>query len=261
MSGKLVTVVGAMGSGKTEKLIQMYRELQLNGTQTLVFKPTRDVRSGTLKVKSRNGDTAPAYSIQNIRDIYDYGGELQQVILIDEIQFFDQPDLIQALTSLCLSGIDVYCFGLDLTSDGKTFGMVGDVMAQSDEVIKLQRKCAKCHNPARISSYRGIDKTNDVKIGDLDVYEPLCRNCFFSGELKKEETINEKTEDDLLYCFHIGSKELGFRMELTVKESNLKKAGYTFEDVNDIVTLEGAYNLLDDLGLSVDSEQAGDIHE
>lgn len=244
MSGRLVTIVGVMGSGKTEKLIEMFKDFLNEGKKVMVFKPTKDTRTSKTVVKSRSGATAPATSIREIEDIYDYDGDFQQAVLIDEIQFFDQPDVINSLLALTLLGIDVYCFGLDLTSDGTTFGQVGDIMAHSDEVIKLEMKCTRCDNLARISSYNGDDKDGDVKVGDLDVYEPICRSCFY------EDEISVDIEDsDPLYLIEIGNVEMGFTMELLVKQSSLEKAGYTYAEVLEINTVEGANNLLQDLGM------------
>lgn len=248
MPGKLVTYVGVMGSGKTDKLIKMYKDFHRNGINAMIFKPTKDTRTRPTVVQSRSGAVAPATPIQSVYDIYEYEGIYQKAILIDEVQFLDQPDLITSLLAICLTGIDVYCFGLDLTSDGTTFGKMGELMVQSDEVIKLKCKCSRCDNLARISMYKGNDKNSDVKIGDLDVYEPVCRDCFYEEKIKHKDDI-QFPDDDPLYYFQIGSKQLGFRMELTVKKSSLEEAGYTYEDVIDINTLEGANNLLQDLGL------------
>ncbi|OMQ06795.1 hypothetical protein BXO87_01960 [Bacillus sp. GZB] len=248
MAGNLVTTVGVMGSGKTKKLIQLYRELKKSGLEVKIFKPTKDIRSGNFNVESRDGDMAPAQPIQNIKDIFEYGGDTQQAILIDEIQFFDQTDLVHSLVSVCLLGIDVYCFGLDLTSDGTTFGLVGDVMAKSDEVIKLKGACARCGSPARVTRYKGQDKTTDIRIGDLDVYEPVCMGCFYSSDVKGMKSSDNDFKDPL-YAFKVTDGESGFSMELQVKKSRLMKAGYTYEDVADIVTEEGAKNLLADLGI------------
>ncbi|MCY8196570.1 hypothetical protein MOC90_05875 [Bacillus spizizenii] len=255
MAGKLVTTVGVMGSGKTKKLIHLYRRLRKSGMEVKIFKPTKDIRSGNFSVESRDGEMAPAQPIQNIEEIFEYGGDMQQAILIDEIQFFDQADLVHSLVSICLLGIDVYCFGLDLTSEGTTFGLVGDVMAKSDEVIKLKGKCARCGSPARISRYKGQDKTTDIRIGDLDVYEPVCMDCFYSSDVRCKKG-SDMDFNDPLYSFKIADEESGFSMELQVKKSRLEKAGYTYEDVADIVTEEGANNLLVDLGI-IDEGEVG----
>lgn len=251
MDGKLVTVLGVMGSGKTERLIQDYNRLVAEGESVVIFKPITDTRDNKDVVKSRSGATAPALSVSDVSDIYDLEDKLHGTILIDEIQFFDQKDVVNSLLALTIMGLDVYCYGLDLTSDGITFGRVGDILAQSDEVIKLKMKCTRCDNLARISSYNGDDKQGDVKVGDLDVYEPICRSCFYQEDIG----INIVDEDPL-YFVEIGSKDEGFKMELLVNKSALDDAGYTYEEVLGINTVEGASNLLEDLGMT---EEDGDV--
>lgn len=247
MDGKLVTVLGVMGSGKTERLIQDYRELVANGESVIVFKPVTDTRENQDIVKSRSGATAPALSVKDVSDIYKLEDNLHGTILIDEIQFFDQSDVVNSLLALTVMGLNVHCYGLDLTSDGITFGKVGDIMAHSDEVIKLKMKCSRCNNLARISSYNGEDKQGDVKVGDLDVYEPICRSCFY------EEDIGlNLSDEDPLYYVEVVNKSEGFRMELLISKSALEAAGYTYDDVMEISTVEGANNLLEDLGMSME---------
>lgn len=182
MAGALNTIVGPMGSGKTERLIEVYERLLAEGKEVKIFKPTKDTRTESFIVQSRNGKTAPAIPVVTIKGMYGQGIAFQNAILIDEIQFFEQEDLVESLLILCLLGLDVYCFGLDVTSEGKTFGQVGHLLAMSDGVDKLQCGCTRCGQPARISSYQGAaDKTGDVKVGDLDDYSPLCKECFYQG--------------------------------------------------------------------------------
>lgn len=251
MVGELTTVVGVMGSGKSEKLIEMYYELKEKGINVGVFKPIIDTRTTNL-VMSRNGKSIPAIAIKDINDIYTFEIDYLDVILIDEAQFFNQDDVVDALLSLTLLGIDVYVFGLDLTSEGKTFGKMGDIMAASHEVIKLTRKCNRCENDARISHYNGNDKTQDIRIGDLGEYEPLCLQCFALATMDKP--FNEQSENETIYHFLIGGDSVGFKLDLYVPKSDLEKAGYAYEDVMDINSLEGAENLLIDLEMLKEGE-------
>ena len=64
MSGKISTVLGAMGSGKTERLIQSYNAFKTLGYDVAVFKPKVDARSEEGSVRSRAGNTAPAKYIR-----------------------------------------------------------------------------------------------------------------------------------------------------------------------------------------------------
>lgn len=241
--GQLITTVGAMGSGKTEKLIHTFKTLENSGERVKVFKPSKDTRVGSCVVESRVGATAPAISIDRVSDIYRYHtANSYGAVLIDEIQFFNEPNLINSLVALLLNGVDVYCYGLELTSEGEVFGLMGNVMAHSDEVIKLKGKCSMCGKKATMTSYSGSDKQGEVKVGDLDEYKPMCRECYY-------DEIDDVEDEDPLYFFEMGDDLSGFKAELLVRRSSLVGAGYSYEDVLDICTLEGAKNLLNDLGI------------
>lgn len=246
MAGKLVAVVGAMGSGKTEKLIDIYEKFTKAGISTCVFKPAIDNRYGNNAVKSRNGKELEAISISSLEEILEMDKEPPQVILIDEIQFFDQPNASQILTSITLVGIDVYVFGLDVTSEDTTFGMVGDILAHADEVVKLKVKCVRCGQDARISHFKGEDKTSDIRVGDLDVYEPLCKDCYYIEEKNIEQLLDDSLLEEERYVFTFDNHEFSAIVAVTGKE--LEDAGYTPEDVLDIISIDAVKNLLKDLG-------------
>lgn len=249
MDGILEVYVGAMSSGKTKKLVEMFNQLTHDGVKVKVFKPMKDTRNDDGVVVARNGLVAPATSVDSIDDIYSNGGEMAQVVLIDEIQFFNDEDTMDSLIALCLMGIDVYCFGLDLTSEGQVFGRMGEILAHADKIHKLYCDCVRCKAPARMTYFKGENKTGEVQVGDLDVYEPLCRSCYFIKEW--EESIHsEIADDDPLYHFQISGTDSEFFMELLIPKSKLEGSGYTFGDVKEIDNIVGAKNLLDDLGIT-----------
>lgn len=263
-TGKLTAFVGVMGCGKTDRMISIYNQCLEKGLRTVIFKPSLDTRVDGEIVKSRSGKVANARSIKTIEDIYYFEEDYDtfDVILIDEIQFFNEPDIIHSLVAINLLGIDVYVFGLDLTSDATPFGRVSEIMAHADQVIKLETKCARCENNARISHYTGQDKDGDVKVGDLDVYEPLCRDCYYMDEVGVAKSIEnlttEESMDGLVEHFHtFNIKNEEFKLELVVPKTTLEDAGYTYDDVVDIGTIEGVRNLLLDLGYSLDDLDGG----
>ncbi len=246
--GKVIAYVGTMGAGKTKKLVSVYNKLIADGKHVMVFKHANDVERGghSDKVVARNGDTAPAVAINSLAEILIY--ETEQVfdaILIDETQFFDDEYTLEILEGAALVGVDVYVFGLDVTSDLKTFGKMGDILARADEVHKLKSRCHKCGAPARVSEFVGGEKTSDVLVGDLDAYQPTCRPCFYGDESPAEVAPEMPVDDEFL---EFTLKGVDFGLEMGVYRKDLVKAGYTVEEVKDINSSEGAYNLLRDLG-------------
>lgn len=245
-SGKLFAYVGTMGAGKSKRLCSLYHKLTNEGKHVIAFKHANDVQRGGHedRIVARNGDSVPAVTIESLSEVLLYETEkLFDAILIDEIQFFDDEYTLEVIEGALLVGVDVHVFGLDVTSEFRTFGLMGHILARADEVKKLKTKCHKCGAPARVSAYVGEDsKESAVKVGDLDVYEPTCRACFY--DRFKEE--NQQSKEDKFYEFHLKSD--GFGLDLGVFESDLKRAGYTVEQVKDINSDIGLQNLLKDLG-------------
>lgn len=253
--GKVYAYVGTMGAGKTKKLVSIFNKLSSEGKHVVVFKHVNDVQRGGHedKVVARNGDAAPAVAIESLIEILMYETEQKfDAILIDEIQFFDDEYTIEVIEGAALVGVDVYVFGLDVTSDMETFGLMGDILAIADEVKKLKAKCHKCGAPARVSAYVGEeDKEGAVRVGDIGDYQPTCRACFytddqFANKPKKQSKEVEEPKEDEFYEFKLEGKD--FSVEIGVYKSELEKAGYTFEDVKDINSSTGITNLLKDLG-------------
>ena len=248
MAGKLTAVVGPMGSGKTKKLIDTYTSLTEQGLTVSVFKPQLDTRGQINAVYSRDGRTLPAEPVQSLEEVieitYDFPCD---VVLIDEIQFFGYG-AYEALEELILADIDVYVFGLDITSENETFGEMGNILAHADEVIKLTTSCKKCGKPARISHYKGNDKNATIKIGDLDSYEPLCRYCY-NEEMEQKfeagvENIQLYGNNEIYYAVvNLGS----CTVTLALDQEALAEAGYTLEQVQDINSPQGFINLIEDL--------------
>ncbi len=235
--GRLISFVGAMGSGKTEQLISLYEELLERGVNVGVFKP-ETVRSGEEGnfVYSRSGKKAPATTVTCLDEMAAVADDmLLEVILIDEIQFFEEEEADIILDGIAMSGATVYVFGLDVDSENQTFGMIGEIMAKSDDVFKLKTDCVQCGNPARISSYEG-EKQGVVKPGDLGEYQPLCRACFYGyspveADVERIETIMIVGED--------------FTFTFDIEVDKLPLIGFSIADLHaQEITMQDALTIL-----------------
>ena len=99
-----------------------------------------------------------------------------EVVGIDEAQFFDMT-LIDVAQELANRGVRVIAAGLDTDYLGKPFGPIPGLMAIAEDVQKVHAICVKCGNLAN-HSHRLSDSKKLVVLGEKDVYEPLCRECF-----------------------------------------------------------------------------------
>lgn len=83
------------------------------------------------------------------------------------------------------SGKKFYIAGLNLTSERKPFGKMGDLLCVSDNVQTMTSICEICRRDNAVFSYYKAGKKNgDIKLGDLE-YIPVCRNCY--NELNKNK--------------------------------------------------------------------------
>ena len=98
------------------------------------------------------------------------------VIGIDEAQFFSN-ELVNVSKELAGKNKRVVIAGLDTDFRGKPFGLMPALMCESDFLDKLRAICVKCANPASFSQ-RLIKGSEQVLVGETDVYEARCRNCF-----------------------------------------------------------------------------------
>ena len=83
------------------------------------------------------------------------------------------------------NGKNFHIAGLDMTAEGKPFGMMPQIMAYADDVIKYTAVCAKCGGDAIYSFYLG-KKSEDIVVGNNE-YCPYCRTCWTEEMIKKEQ--------------------------------------------------------------------------
>jgi thymidine kinase len=60
---------------------------------------------------------------------------------------------------------------------GKPFGPMPHLLAIADYVTKVHAICMKCGDIA-VFSYRLVNNSDTVLLGEKDSYEPRCRICF-----------------------------------------------------------------------------------
>ena len=174
-SGSVEVICGSMFSGKTEELIRRLRRAQFAGQKIAIFKPKVDVRYSEDNVVSHDLKSVPSTAISNPTEIFLMDSDVR-VVGIDEAQFFDDT-LIKVVQTLANRGVRVIVAGLDTDYLGQPFGPMPAIMAIAEEVQKVHAICVKCGNLAN-HSHRLTKDQNLVVLGEKDVYEPLCRDCF-----------------------------------------------------------------------------------
>ncbi len=177
--GWIEVVCGSMFSGKTEELIRRMKRAKFAKQNVEIFKPAIDTRYDEELVVSHDDNEIHSTPVPSSSNIPILANNVD-VVGIDEAQFFDDG-LVAVCNQLANSGIRVIVAGLDMDFKGTPFGPMPGIMASAEYVTKVHAICVKCGELAH-HSHRIIDKEELVLLGELDEYEPLCRNCFNKTE-------------------------------------------------------------------------------
>ncbi len=174
--GWIEVISGCMFSGKTEELIRRLRRVQISGQRVEIFKPALDTRYDQADIVSHDDTRIQSTPVDNHYNILLLASGMD-VVGIDEAQFFDEG-IVEVAEQLALRGTRVIVAGLDKDYLGKPFGPMPALLARAEYVTKLHAICLKCGDNASYS-YRKPEIGDRVLLGEKDIYEPLCRNCFY----------------------------------------------------------------------------------
>ncbi len=179
--GWIEIVCGSMFSGKTEELIRRIRRARIAKQKLQVFKPALDDRYHSEQVASHNGLQWEAIPVGDAREILERLDPDTSVVAVDEAQFFDWG-ISGVCNELASRGLRVILAGLDMDFRGEPFGPMPLLMAEAEEVTKLQAICVVCGAPAS-RTQRLIDNQPaayddpTILVGGSESYEARCRHC------------------------------------------------------------------------------------
>jgi len=180
-AGWVEVICGSMFSGKTEELIRRVRRAQIAKQEVQVFKPVVDERYGMEKITSHDGLYVEAIPVSDAAKILDLIEPDTTVVAIDEVQFFDWR-IAQVCDELATRGLRVIVAGLDMDFRGEPFGPMPLLMAEAEQVDKLQAICVVCGRPASrtqrlINGKPAAYSDPVILVGASEVYEARCRHC------------------------------------------------------------------------------------
>ena len=179
--GSIEVITGSMFSGKTEELIRRLRRAQLAGLRVEIFKPSLDSRYSGNRIVSHDDRSIVSTPVDNPSAILLLASDVD-VVGIDEAQFFDNS-IIDVCNKLADDGMRILVAGLDMDFSGKPFGPIPALMAIAEYITKVHAICMSCGNLAQYS-FRKSEEAKVVLLGEKELYEPLCRNCY-NKALKK----------------------------------------------------------------------------
>jgi thymidine kinase len=176
-TGYLEIIIGPMFSGKTSKLLELYKQYTFCNVRVAVVNHSEDTRYNATMLSSHDKVMIPCIQTTNLvhltneDEIYD-----ADVILINEGQFFD--DLYCFVLDMLKFNKKIYVSGLDGDFERKKFGQVLDLIPLCDKVTKMTSLCSLCKNGTPgLFSMRLTKEKEQMLIGSSN-YIPVCRICY-----------------------------------------------------------------------------------
>lgn len=180
-TGYLEIFIGPMYSGKTSKLLEIYKQYKFCNVPIEVINYSEDTRYHDTMLSSHDEIMIPCIQTLKMSDVMNEERiQNAQVILINEGQFFE--DLVPVVLELVQLKKKVYVSGLDSDFERKKFGTLLDLIPMCDKVTKIHSLCSLCKDgTAGIFSLR-LTQEKEQKVIGSDCYIPVCRYCYENSE-------------------------------------------------------------------------------
>jgi thymidine kinase len=193
-TGYLELFIGPMFSGKSTRLVEIYKQCKFCNISVAVINHYIDNRYDEELLSTHDKVKIPCIKANKLSDIWSDSIDLQSdinkipsgqekfkvatsnVILINEGQFF--PDLYNVVVDMLKYNKKVYVCGLDGDFERKKFGTILDLIPLCDKVTKLTSLCSQCKDGTPgIFSMRLTNELEQTVVGS-DNYIPVCRKCY-----------------------------------------------------------------------------------
>jgi thymidine kinase len=193
-SGYLEIILGSMYSGKTSRLVEIYKQCEFCNISVAVINHSIDNRYDDNLLSTHDKVKIPCIKTDKLMDLWNDNYDLEtdiskinrisdkiklansNVILVNEGQFFSDLDIFVNL--MLKYNKQIYVCGLDGDFERKKFGKILDLIPLCDKVTKLTSLCSLCKNGNRgIFSMRLTNEKEQTVVGS-DNYIPVCRNCY-----------------------------------------------------------------------------------
>ncbi len=173
---------GAMNSGKSIEILKVAHNYEEQGKSVILMTSILDTRSGTGKIKSRMGLTREAIALKkdsNIYDIVKSENPDAACVLIDECQFMNKNQVLEATQVVDDLGIPVMAFGLKNDFKNELFEGTKYLLLYADKLEEMKTICWFCTKKAtmnmRVSDGKPVYEGQQVSIGGNEAYYPVCR--------------------------------------------------------------------------------------
>lgn len=195
--GYLEIIKGPMFSGKTTRIMDVYKKYSFCDIKTMVINYERDIRYSDQMLSSHDKIMIPCIKALKLSEVVDIASVSSKetnslaasitgkytvdffeakAILINEGQFF--ADIVEWVTlAVEKHHKNVYICGLNSDFKRHKFGNWLDLEAISDNVVMLHSFCSKCKRRPAIFSHR-LSKEAELEVIGSECYIPVCRKCY-----------------------------------------------------------------------------------
>ena len=172
----LELIIGPMYAGKSTELIRIINRYKCLKKNIIIINHISNNRYGTIGLSTHNNERIDhCIIIEKLEDLDDIIFEESEVIIIEELQFFE--DAFDMITNWCTNhGKTVIAAGLDGDFKRNPFGDVLRLIPHAEKVTKLSALCKKCGDGTLAHFTKRIIKNPNTKlVGSDDIYEAVCR--------------------------------------------------------------------------------------
>lgn len=187
--GYLEIVIGPMFSGKTSKILDIYKQCKFCNIDVMVINHSFDTRYDNVMLSTHDKNMIPCHQMDNLSQLFNNNNSDQdqsqnkaviynkaKVILINEAQFF--PDLEDCVKIMIQYKKNVYISGLDGDFQQKKFGQILDLIPLCDKITKFTSLCALCKDGTPAIFSKRLSNEREQMIIGSDNYIPVCRYCY-----------------------------------------------------------------------------------
>ncbi|PGK51409.1 thymidine kinase [Priestia megaterium] len=176
----LEAIVGCIYSDKTTELIALIKEMQRDNKNVVTLKPSHMSLHSQSHFLTHSGIQMKSVSIENIQEIHEHINENTDVLAIDDVHFLEDWDTPRLLNDLVNQGLHVIVSGVDTDFKGEPYGIMSELLAYADLVIKKTAVCSICSERATRSQrlLHGDPVKRSDKLFYIDphmTYEARCR--------------------------------------------------------------------------------------
>lgn len=187
----LELIIGPMFAGKSSTIMSIVKRYEAIRYPIIVLTHVLDNRySNVSEIVNHDFQRMKANALQELLPIFTHPSYINaKVIVIEEGQFFH--DLYEfVVRAVDNDGKHVIVAGLDGDSDRKPFGQILNLVPLADNIQKITSFCNMCSDgTAALFTYCTASKKQQVHVGSVDKYMPLCRSHYL--ELSSSTITNQ----------------------------------------------------------------------